>query len=297
MNTRTGNGDSARGANCRKMGKLPPTWRAAVAGFLEYKQASGASDSTLNTRYYQLRHFSETYQSLADVTSADLLTALADCEAQYTRKSLRNCLSTFFAWCARTGVLPDNPAATLPSVRKPQPHPHPCPSDAIVSALRNADNEERLMVLLAAECGLRRSEIAAVHSDDVMRDTYGNASLIVHGKGDKQRIVPLPDDLATQIETAKGYAFRGRFKGHVEASYIGKHITKLLPDGWSAHSLRHRFASTAYGQTHDMLAVSTMLGHASTETTMAYVALPNENLRRLVDAATIDDGERPHAKK
>ena len=99
------------------------------------------------------------------------------------------------------------------------------------------------MIRLGAECGLRRGEIARVHSDDVVADSAGR-SLIVRGKGDKQRIVPLPDDLAGIIMDARGYLFPGRFGGHVEESYIGDHISRLLPDGYAAHTLRHRFATT-----------------------------------------------------
>lgn len=65
----------------------------------------------------------------------------------------------------------------------------------MLAALRKATDGERLMLRLGAECGLRRFEIAKVHSRDVMRDLVG-WSLVVVGKGDKQRIVPIGDDLA-----------------------------------------------------------------------------------------------------
>ena len=137
-----------------------------------------------------------------------------------------------------------------------------------------ATTSERLMIRLGAECGLRRGEIARVHSDDVVADNAGR-SLIVRGKGDKQRIVPLPDDLAGIIMDARGYLFPGRFGGHVEESYIGDHISRLLPDGYAAHTLRHRFATTAYAATHDLFVVAELLGHESVETTEHYVALPD----------------------
>ena len=41
-----------------------------------------------------------------------------------------------------------------------------------------------------------------------------------------------------------------------DRSYIGDHISHLLPDGYAAHTLRHRFATTAYAATHDLFAVS-----------------------------------------
>lgn len=130
-------------------------------------------------------------------------------------------------------------------------------------------------------------EIARVHSDDVVADSAGH-SLIVRGKGDKQRIVPLPDDLAGIIMDARGYLFPGRFGGHVEESYIGDHISRLLPDGWAAHTLRHRFATTAYAATHDLFVVAELLGHESVETTEHYVAMPDGRLREATAAVRLD---------
>lgn len=80
------------------------------------------------------------------------------------------------------------------------------PRQVYSAALAKADETETLMLRLAAECGLRRGEIAGVNSRDVMDDLLGK-SLIVRGKGDKQRIVPLPDDLAEAIESCGGWLF------------------------------------------------------------------------------------------
>ncbi|NEG88604.1 tyrosine-type recombinase/integrase [Bifidobacterium aerophilum] len=269
------------------MSKLPASWRDPVAGFIEYKRAGGCSEKTLLTRYYQLRHFADTSDTPPEqVTTGQLVEALADGRSQDSRKGLRNCFATFFRWMKAAGLADHDPAATLPNVRKPRPHPKPCPDRYITAALEKATSAERVMILLAAECGLRRAEIAQVHRDDVI-GTQGAYSLVVHGKGGKQRIVPLPDDLAETITHCGGWMFPGRWKGHCEESHIGKHISRLLPEGYGPHKLRHRFATVAYQHSHDMLAVSTALGHASTETTQIYVALANESLRGLVDAATI----------
>ena len=142
------------------------------------------------------------------------------------------------------------------------------------------------MLRLGAECGLRRFEIAKVHSRDVMRDLVG-WSLVVVGKGDKQRIVPIGDDLALLIRSANGYLFPGRWSGHVESSYVGRHLSDLLGDGWTAHSLRHRYATTTYAVTRDLLLVSKLLGHASVETTQRYIAMPDDRLRAAVEATRL----------
>ena len=267
---------------------LPEAWREPVAAFLDYKRAGGCSGETLRTRCYQLAQFAkETGTAPQQVTTEQLVKVLARCEAQWTRKGWRNCFVTFFRWLQSSGLRADNPAALLPNVRSAKPHPKPCPDADIMAALDEAKPVDALMIRLAAECGLRRAEIACIHSRDVITGVHGECSLIVHGKGNKQRTIPVPQDLGGIIKAAKGYLFPGKWTGHVEPSYIGKHVSRLLPEGYSAHKLRHRFATVAYTESHDMLAVSEALGHSSTEVTRHYVALPSESLRKLTDAAAL----------
>lgn len=204
-----------------------------------------------------------------------------------TRKAYRNTISSFFRWLHKSGRRSDDPSLDVPRVKKPHAHPRPCPDRYIAAAMEMATPSERLMIRLGAECGLRRGEIARVHSDDVVADSAGR-SLIVRGKGDKQRIVPLPDDLAGIIMDAHGYLFPGRFGGHVEESYVGDLISHLLPDGYGAHTLRHRFATVTYATTHDLFVVAELLGHESVETTEHYVAMPDGRLRAATAAVRLD---------
>ena len=270
---------------------LPVAWREPVAAFLEYKRAGNCSAATITTRYYQLKgHAARVDVSPLEVTAGQLVEALA-VTGEGSRKGLRNCLATFYRWLHATGRRDDNPAEALPNVRDGKPKPKPCPDEYIAEAMRKATPSERLIIRLAAECGLRRGEIAKVHSADVIAGVRGGCSLIVHGKGGKQRTVPIADDMARTISEAGGYLFPGRFGGHVEESYISTHVSELLPAGYSAHKLRHRFATVAYTDSHDMLAVSEALGHSSTEVTRRYVALAADQLRPLVEAATIDKSD------
>lgn len=275
--------------NNRRTVSMPESWRGPVDDFLDFKRSGGVSEQTIRSRWYKLQRLANTVDvAPSEVTTRQLIAYLAKCKAAETRKAYRNTFSTFFKWCQDFGIRQDNPAAALPSVKRPRPHPKPCPDSAIRDALRKANHAERLMILLAAECGLRRGEICQVHTNDVVTGARGEFTLIVHGKGDKQRNVPLPKDLAREILAAQGYLFKGRWGGHVEESYVSSHVSKLLPRGYSCHKLRHRFATVAYSDSHDLLAVSRALGHSSTETTECYVALPDGALRELVTAATID---------
>lgn len=267
----------------------PVPWRKSINGWTDTLRAAGLSAQTIKSRRYKMVHLATLLMPSGpeDVTTEQIVQAFARQQWKpETRKAYRNTISSFFRWLHKSGRRSDDPSLDAPRVKKPHAHPRPCPDRYIAAAMKMATTSERLMIRLGAECGLRRGEIARVHSDDVVADSAGR-SLIVRGKGDKQRIVPLPDDLAGIIMDARGYLFPGRFGGHVEESYIGDHISRLLPDGYAAHTLRHRFATTAYAATHDLFVVAELLGHESVETTEHYVAMPDGRLREAMAAVRL----------
>lgn len=268
----------------------PVPWRKNIEGWTDTLRAAGLSAQTIKSRRYKMVHLAALLMPSGpeDVTTEQIVQIFARQQWKpETRKAYRNTISSFFRWLHKSGRRSDDPSLDVPRVKKPHAHPRPCPDRYIAVAMEMATSSERLMIRLGAECGLRRGEIARVHSDDVVADSAGR-SLIVRGKGDKQRIVPLPDDLAGIIMDARGYLFPGRFGGHVEESYIGDHISRLLPDGYAAHTLRHRFATTAYAATHDLFVVAELLGHESVETTEHYVAMPDGRLREATAAVRLD---------
>lgn len=267
----------------------PVPWRRSIEGWIDTLKAAGLSAQTIKSRRYKMVHLAALLMPSGpeDVTTEQIVQVFARQQWKpETRKAYRNTISSFFRWLHKSGRRSDDPSLDVPRVKKPHAHPRPCPDRYIAAAMEMATTSERLMIRLGAECGLRRGEIARVHSDDVVADNAGR-SLIVRGKGDKQRIVPLPDDLAGIIMDARGYLFPGRFGGHVEESYIGDHISRLLPDGYAAHTLRHRFATTAYAATHDLFVVAELLGHESVETTEHYVAMPDGRLREATAAVRL----------
>ena len=267
----------------------PVPWRKSIEGWTDTLRAAGLSAQTIKSRRYKMVHLAALLMPSGpkEVTTEQIVQAFARQQWKpETRKAYRNTISSFFRWLHKSGRRSDDPSLDVPRVKKPHANPRPCPDRYIAAAMEKATSSEKLMIRLGAECGLRRGEIARVHSDDVVADSAGR-SLIVRGKGDKQRIVPLPDDLADIIMDARGYLFPGRFVGHVEESYIGDHISHLLPDGYAAHTLRHRFATTAYAATHDLFVVAELLGHESVETTEHYVAMPDGRLREATAAVRL----------
>lgn len=266
-----------------------PAWRKEIENYLAYLRASGQRPESVKTRSRQLVRLSN---DLADMTpnavTPELLLEWFESKtwARETRRSARDAVNGFYQWAVMSGLRVDNPATVLPHAQRSTPNPHPCPDEVIRDAISRATPDVRMMIRLGAECGLRRNEIAQVAAGDVLDggDCY---SLIVHGKGGRQRIVPMPDNLAREVISCGGYCFPGRFGGPVEASYVGKRVGRLMPNGWSCHSLRHRYATKLYAETRDILLVSKLLGHTKVETTQAYVAIPAIGLRETMKAMAV----------
>ena len=138
------------------------------------------------------------------------------------------------------------------------------------------------MVRLAAELGMRRREVALVHTRDLIQQDDG-WSLVVHGKGARIRVLPLHDELASELRMLPdGYAFPSRTGGHITPGHVGKIVTALLPQGVTMHALRHRFATRAYAMTKDVFVVQQLMGHAKPETTRRYVEVADDRLRSAV---------------
>ncbi len=280
----------------------PPAWRPFIDSWMDYLKTQGTTVATRKTRRYKLIRLATLLKkNPMDVAFDDLTHVLASQEwKRETLRAYKNTIRSFYKWMKISGHRPDNPAQSLPATRKKTPHPNPAPEAAIRRAYQMANQQEKTMIRLAAECGLRRMEISQVNSQDVIpavSDPTGY-DLIVNGKGGKDRIVPLPGDLAAIILKMQGWLYPGRFHGHVEASYIGKHVSRLLPKGYSTHSLRHRYATMNYESTNDIYLVSSLLGHESAETTRAYVRMSDAHLRSSMAAVrlpTITDADENHA--
>ena len=203
-----------------------------------------------------------------------------------TKRSYRASLRAFYVWAQATGRRADNPAALTPDITVPRSLPRPVPEAVLRDAVAIADDRVRLMLLLAATCGLRRGELARARREDIFHDLTGY-SLVVHGKGAKERLVPLPDGLAGILKPLpEGYLFTSQAWGRegrpLSPARVGELVSEVLPQGWTCHTLRHRCATVAYAATKDLRAVQELLGHSKPETTMVYTLIQPESVRAAV---------------
>ena len=247
-----------------------------VTQWCQYQRAGSLTPATIKLRAYHVSRALKTIgKPPAAVTQEDLTAYLAAQPwSPATRRAARQALSLIFHWREQTGNGP-SPARALPAARVPRGVPHPAPDDAISGALAMASPRVRLMIELMAYGGLRRGEVATVKPSDV-RGQW----LTVTGKGGHTRVVPLPPLLAERVaRPRRAWLFPGAINGHLSARRVGELVNEVLPAGYTAHSLRHRFATTVYSQTRDIRAVQSLLGHARLDTTMIYVAIANDQAR------------------
>lgn len=256
-------------------------WNSALALYAEAQRAAGRARGTIRLHRHYLTGLAEQHRRPWAVSTQQLVAYLAvEAWAPETRKSARAAVCGFYRWGHGSGYVDDDPAAQLPAVRVPPGQPRPAPEWIVKRALLEASPRVALMLALAAYAGLRAGEIARVHSSDVV-----DGRLFVKGKGGRTRVVPLAAQLVLALPTSGGWVFPNGKGSHLSPGHVSRLVSRALPEGWTAHTFRHRLATRAYAGTRDLLAVSALLGHSRPETTQRYVLMPDDALVAAVRAA------------
>lgn len=268
---------------------VSPGWFDPLTAYLNWMRSARKSDGTIYQHSYQLRRYARaTGAAPWPVTLEQLSEYMASLDGlgPSARRTARQTLRGFYAW----GELvrgQDNPARHLPTIKATRGVARPAPEHSVRVGLGTKDLRTRMMIRLAVAAGMRCREICQVHTTHLQRDLVG-WSLLVHGKGDRQRMVPLPDDVAIDIRDAEpGYLFPGQINGHLSAGRVSELISEALPPGITAHMLRHRYGTRAYNLGgKDLRAVQELLGHAYSTTTEIYVGVEDDAIRRAAAAAS-----------
>lgn len=259
------------------------TWAGALADYTTAMTAARRSPGTIRLHRHYIRNFAATTRRGPwMVTRSDLRAFLARPRwSAETAKSARGALRGFYGWAYDEGLVDVDPTAKLAPVRVVPGVVRPAPDPMVARALGVAAERERLMILLAAYDGLRVGEICRIHRDD-----WTPPLLLVHGKGGKERIVPVTNpELVSALDRTEGFLFPGGIDGHLAPGSVGHLVSDLLPDSWSAHRLRTRFATRSYARNPDLIALGKVMGHSRPETTLRYVLLEDDAATRVVLAA------------
>lgn len=251
-------------------------WNDAIAAYVTAMKAADRAEGTVRLHRHYLAQLREVHDDPWAVTLGDLQELMGRSSwGSEARKSARSVFRGFYRWAHGVGLLEEDPALGLAPVRVSPGVPRPTPEILVKRLTRAQDRRVGFMAMLAAYAGLRAGEIARVHQNDLVGD-----ELLVHGKGRKQRAVPIVQPtLLAELRLVKGWAFPNGLGGHLSPGHVSRLMSREMPPGWTCHSLRHRMASQAYAGTRDLLAVQQLLGHSRPETTQRYVQLPDDALR------------------
>ena len=250
-------------------------------------------------------------------TRADVEDYLIDCDAaglaQSTRARRLSAIKQLYRFAYEEGWREDNPAIQIKGPGRQKSLPKTLSLEevdrllgAAQTSARSVDDRLRntcMMELLYAT-GMRVSELVTLPVSSARGDPR---MILVRGKGDKERMVPLApaarDALVVWIERRDEMDEAARKKGAVASKFLfpsrGKagHLTRhrfymlikelavaggVDPSKVTPHTLRHAFATHLLAGGADLRAIQTMLGHADISTTEIYTHVLDERLKELV---------------
>lgn len=216
-------------------------------------------------------------------------------------------LRVFFRFLQLEGVLADNQADLLVSQKLWQRIPHVLSVEHVgrlLTAPRRADAlwiRDRAILEMLYATGCRVSELSGLRIRDLqLNDRFCTC----HGKGDKQRIVPLGKSaisvvrhyladqrpgLAARRSPAAEFLFLSPRGDRLRRERIWELLKKYAarvgaPSEISPHSLRHSFATHLLAGGADLRQVQEMLGHSSIATTQIYTHVDHTRLKRVHEA-------------
>ena len=252
-----------------------------IEQWLDWLRSGAVSPATLRLRYYTLRQFARLHP-LDTATTDDVLAWLRARPSAASMATGLSALRSYYRWATLSGRLPADPTLMVRPVRVPVHDMLPVSKGALDRALILSPPKVRFALLLGARAGLRREEIASLHARHVGRDF-----LHITGKGGKSRRIPIHPDLRPYLDDlarADTWAFPSHVKPgeHVTPETICRWVSAALGGPWTTHSLRRRFAMSAYEGTHDLRAVQALLGHSSPATTARYIHADDDALTAAV---------------
>lgn len=253
-----------------------------------------------------------------DITLGDAYEFLSYCtrdrkNREKARARKVSSLRAFFKFLKMNGVINDNPMINLdsPKLKKSLPKYLTVEQSKRLLSVIDGPNRERdyCIVTLLLNCGMRLSELVSLDYNKFILDADGTASIIITGKGNKERTVYLNHACVAAINSY----LRVRAKDGVKdrnALFLSNRLTRISPKtvqhlvevyldkaglgnmGFSVHKLRHTAATLMY-QTGkvDVLALKEILGHENLNTTQIYTHLLDEQLKKAVQANPLSDFE------
>ncbi|HEY1048067.1 MAG TPA: tyrosine-type recombinase/integrase [Bacteroidia bacterium] len=153
----------------------------------------------------------------------------------------------------------------------------------------DSDNIADDILLTLYHTGMRLSELIHLEKQNI---NLAQGTLKVLGKRNKERIIPITDELAEALERNAGmhpasqYVFNTPSGKQLYPNFVYRSVHKILSDGTtlkkkSPHVLRHTFATHILNNGGDLNAIKELLGHANLSATQVYTHNSVERLKKI----------------
>jgi len=242
---------------------------------------------------------------LNKLTHSQIRSWLADIRQKDIQpKSINRKISTlksFYRFALKKQYVTSSPMSKITSPKNPKRLPvfvNETQMDTLVRHVEFTDDftgkTERLILELLYQTGIRRAELLGL---EVPKIDFANRTVKVIGKGNKERIIPIAQELVSQIKDYikdrsehlqeehnvllilnSGAPLYPKYIHRVVTKYIGLVSTN---EKKSPHVLRHTFATHLLNQGADLNAVKELLGHASLAATQIYTHNTIEKLKEV----------------
>ena len=283
------------------------TYISAEKRYSEHTRKAYESD-LIQFRDYILLSYSE--KDLSKVTSAMVRSWVIELmEQNRSSRSVNRKLSTlksFYRYLLREAVISENPMSKVSSPKVKSRLPGFVDQE-VMNELLSADRfgadfagvRDHLILLLLYYTGMRRSELIGLKPSSV--DVH-NKTLKVLGKGNKERIIPINDEVIELIGEYRnkleeeGFALH---KDHLILTDTGQalypkfvyrrvkdHLSRVsTAQKRSPHVLRHTFATHMLNNGADLNSIKEILGHANLSATQIYTHNSVEQLKQIYNQA------------
>lgn len=218
-------------------------------------------------------------------------------------------IRAWFRWLAKTGRTDQNPAALVSTPKLPKHLPRVPNIEQMNRAADHIGAEtaawperDRVIFELLYGCGVRNAELVGINLADIH---WANESILVRGKGRKERHVPLGDAASQALDSYRpsrlarlaaagktsdalllGVDLRG--SDRLTTRSVQRIVKRLATSqGLSAdvhpHTLRHAFGTHMLEEGADLRAIQELMGHARLSTTQRYTQLTNNQISDVYD--------------
>jgi integrase/recombinase XerD len=235
---------------------------------------------------------------LADLATGDHQPACSP--ATINRKTA--CLRSFYRHLRREELIDADPTAALSPPTKSRKLPRVLTYAEVKRLLESVGEgdpialRDRALLEVMYGCGLRASEAVGL---DVNEVDLRRGFVRPHGKGNKERIVPLGREAAAAVtrylRAGRPELIGSRAQSRLFVNFRGgpltrqglykiirRHAKKVGLEGrMSPHTLRHSFATHLLSGGCDLRSVQEMLGHADVATTQLYTHLSGERIKEV----------------